>query len=159
MVGVDSDWRRCFGKAILVLGRLIGLGLGLALSACATGGPSPEAPTPERAAGLPGAIRLVGLDGSELEGLLGQPSLVRSEQSAQYRRYSLGSCQLDLFLYAERDAGPARVVYLDVRPTGYVTPARAASCAELAPLLRGQPMPPPLGPHAESVDLPTTSRP
>lgn len=156
MVGFDSDWRR-FGKATPVLGRIVGLGLGLGLSGCTAGGPPPGASTSEHTAGFPGAVRLVGLEGSELEGLLGRPSLVRREQSAQYRRYSLGSCQLDLFLYAERDAGPARVVYLDVRPTGYVTPARAAGCAELVPLLRGQPAAPPLGPHAESVDLSTTS--
>ena len=69
--------------------------------------------------GLPSGIRLIGLGGGELEGLLGRPTLVRSERQAQYWRYSLGECQLDLFLYAEPASALSRVVYLDVRPSGY----------------------------------------
>ena len=157
MVGFDSDWRRCFGKTTPFLRRIVGLGLGLGLSGCTAGGPSPESSTPERAAGLPGAIRLVGLDGGALEGLLGRPTLVRSERQAQYWRYSLGECQLDLFLYAEASRCPSRVIYLDVRPSGYASLSEAAMCGDLAALLRGEPVPP-RSDRAESIGLPASPR-
>jgi hypothetical protein len=82
-------------------------------------------------------VRLVGLGGGELEGLLGQPALVRSEQGAQYRRYDLGGCQLDLFLYADPSGGPPRVAYLDARPSRHAPPGRAAACADLGRALGG----------------------
>jgi hypothetical protein len=91
---------------------------------------------------VPSDIRLIGLGSGDLEGLLGRPALVRSERQAQYWRYSLGACQLDLFLYAEPDGAPSRVVYLDVRPSGYAPPGDAATCGELGALLRGEPVPP-----------------
>lgn len=126
----------------------------LALAGCAATTPdTPRIATGPSEPGLDG-VRLVGLGGSDLEGLLGRPALLRSEQRAQYWRYTLGRCQLDLFLYAERDAGPARVVYLDARPAGDASPERAATCARLRSALRGEPPPPPLAARAQSIGLP-----
>jgi hypothetical protein len=92
---------------------------------------TPGAPLPE------GGVQLVGLGAGELEGLLGRPALVRSEEDAQYRRYSLGSCQLDLFLYADPGGDPWRVTYLDVRPSQRAPPGRTIACANLARELGG----------------------
>lgn len=83
-------------------------------------------------------MRLAGLEGADLQDLLGRPALLRSEQQAQYWRYTIGGCQLDLFLYAEHDNGPARVVYIDARPTGYASPERLALCARLRAAVRGE---------------------
>jgi hypothetical protein len=120
----------------------------LAMAACAAPAPpaSPAAsaaaaPEPARAARLPDLprdVQLLGLGSPDLESLLGQPTLMRSEQGAQYWRYSLGSCQLDLFLYDDRGNGPARVAYLDVRPTGYVSVSLADACSSAAKVLRGE---------------------
>jgi hypothetical protein len=97
-----------------------------------------EPARPVRVPELPGGVQLVGLDSGDLETLLGQPTLVRSEQQAQYWRYNLGGCQLDLFLYADAKAGMARVVYLDVRPSGHASLARVDACNEVAKRLRGE---------------------
>jgi hypothetical protein len=88
-----------------------------------------------------GGVQLVGLGGGELEGLLGHPTLVRSEHDAQYWRYGLGSCQLDLFLYADPSGGPSRVAYLDVRPSRHAPPGGAAACADLGRALGGARLP------------------
>ncbi len=128
---------------------MLPLAVCMGLAACASSGPTIGAaasapPALRNGAQLAPGLHLVGLDGTALEGLLGQPSLVRREQQAQYWRYSLGTCQLDLFLYAEPDAGPSRVVYLDTRPTGFASPERVAGCSELRRLLRGEPPAPAL---------------
>jgi hypothetical protein len=114
----------------------------LLAAACAADGGAPDrdlsaarAPTTAAATRIVpppwGGVQLVGLGGGELEGLLGQPALVRSEQDAQYWRYNLGGCQLDLFLYADPRGGPPRVAYLDVRPSRHAPPGRTAACADL----------------------------
>lgn len=111
------------------------------------------APTRDGFPDLPSGVRLIGLGGGELEGLLGHPTLIRSEQRAQYWRYSLGECQLDLFLYAEPASALSRVVYLDVRPSGYAPSGEAAICGKLAALLRGEPAPS-SGARPEGDELP-----
>ena len=67
---------------------------------------------------------------------IGEPQLVHAEGSAEYRRYRIGPCQLDLFL---RDAasGAGRIEWLDARPAREVDPALAAACTDLALRLRG----------------------
>ena len=128
------------GSVVFCLGLLTGC-------AASDGRPPGDAgpaavPTPDGLPALPSGARLIGLDGGALEGLLGRPTLVRSERQAQYWRYSLGECQLDLFLYAEPAGGLSRVIYLDVRPSGYASLSEAAMCGDLAALLRGEPVPP-----------------
>ncbi len=122
--------------------------LGLLTGCAAMGGRAPgdvgaaAEPTLDGLPALPSGARLIGLDGGALEGLLGRPTLVRSERQAQYWRYSLGECQLDLFLYAEPAGAQSRVIYLDVRPSGYASLSEAAMCGDLAALLRGEPVAP-----------------
>jgi hypothetical protein len=93
---------------------------------------------PIRVPKLPAGVQLVGLGSVDLESLLGRPTLVRSEQQAQYWRYNLGGCQLDLFLYADPGSGLTRVVYLDVRPSGHATLAQAGACEDVGSRLRGE---------------------
>ncbi len=117
---------------------LVGV-LGLALGACETlpfeapeaaparaseTAPPPEPAAPETAtpeiAALPPApkidddpARLMGLDGTGLAGLLGEPELVRREPPAEIWQYRGASCVFDVFLYEE--AGQQRVTYLEAR--------------------------------------------
>ena len=119
------------------------------LAACSTASGPPESssitatstverPRPIRVPKLPAGVQLVGLGSGDLESLLGQPTLVRSEQQAQYWRYNLGGCQLDLFLYTEPGSSLTRVAYLDVRPSGYATLALVGACEDIGSLLRGE---------------------
>ncbi|MEK0085529.1 hypothetical protein [Benzoatithermus flavus] len=147
-VGGTKDRDGACGKHGSTLGRVVLSVLPLAaMAACASAPPVPPAsstasaaePTrPQHLPQLPRGVQLVGLGSADLQSLLGQPTLVRSEQGAQYWRYSLGNCQLDLFLYADRKAGPARVAYLDVRPSGHVSLAHADACSSAAKVLRGE---------------------
>jgi hypothetical protein len=131
-----------------MMGRaLLGLLPALVLAACSTTSSPPatssatgavEHPRPIQVPKLPAGVQLVGLGSGDLQSLLGQPTLVRSEQQAQYWRYSLGGCQLDVFLYTEPGSGTTRVVYLDVRPSGYATLAHAGACEDIGELLRGE---------------------
>jgi hypothetical protein len=107
------------------------------LGGCASGGPGPgsSATVPELAR-LPADTALIGLRGGDLEGVMGRPALVRREGAAQYWRYGLAGCQLDLFLYADPESGSARVAYLDARPALGAPPANAQACAHLARRLR-----------------------
>lgn len=91
-----------------------------------------ETQRPVRVPKLPEGVQLVGLRSGDLQTLLGQPTLIRSEQQAQYWRYNLGGCQLDLFLYKDAQSDTAKVAYLDVRPSGYSAPAQAEVCTEVA---------------------------
>jgi hypothetical protein len=144
---------------MLVLGRgLLFFGLLAGCTASGSAPPDTAGAISDRLPHLPSGVRLIGLGKSDLEGLLGRPSLVRSEQQAQYWRYSLGPCQLDLFLYAEPTGAPARVVYLDARPSSYASVMEAGMCGELAAFLRGERRPPhPSGPQ-EGRPLPIADR-
>ena len=67
-----------------------------------SGRPAGEGPCPALGRGA------TGLAGGEVEGVMGEPTLIRADGHAQYWRYGLGGCQLDLFLYADQPrAGPA----------------------------------------------------
>lgn len=118
--------------------------LAIALAACGAPDEPPLAastlsrPEPARLPSLPPGVALVGLGDEEIHGLLGRPTLVRSERQGQFWRYHLGGCQLDLFLYREVRSGTVRVVYFDVRPSGYHTPASLRACAEIGERLAGK---------------------
>ena len=57
--------------------------------------------------------QLMGMDRQALNGLLGQPTLVRREAPAEIWQYSEMDCVFDLFLYETGD--DARVVYMEAR--------------------------------------------
>ena len=59
--------------------------------------PGPTAHVPELAR-LPAGATLIGLRGGDLRGVMGQPALIRHEGVAQYCRYGVAGCQLDMFL-------------------------------------------------------------
>jgi hypothetical protein len=159
--GAADDGDALRRKAKAVAGRaVLGLSPLVLAAACGATGAGPPAPSPGVAAAplsrpsLPSGAQLVGFGGGDLVGLLGRPTLVRSEDHAQYWRYSLGGCQLDLFLHAEPSDGLARVVHLDVRPSGHVPPSRAAACGDVAHELRGERVVPTVDARAETPELP-----
>ena len=104
--------------------RIVALLVG-SVGGCAGTGPVARGPRRRAARPARGRRACSASAAATLEGLIGQPALVRSEQQAQYWRYSLGGCQLDLFLYADREPGRRAVAYLDVRPSA-ATPRRHA---------------------------------
>ncbi len=60
--------------------------------------------------------QLVGLDRGGLNSLLGKPTLLRQDASAQVWQYAAPDCVLHVFLYRDGGAGPNdpyRVVYVD----------------------------------------------
>ena len=127
----------------LQMSALIGLLAVCALGGCASGGAAPPPPpSVAELARLPDGATLIGLRSGDLEGVMGQPALVRQEGAAQYWRYGLAGCQLDLFLYADPRTGAAHVTYLDVRPAIELPPATSERCAYIASRLRANPAEP-----------------
>ena len=121
-----SQWARWSAATVLFV-----------LGGCAGGDARPvagiaEAPAPLRLPDLPPEVRLLGMEQARLESLFGEPSVQRSEQPAQYWRYSLGRCQLDVFLYPDPQTGRQEVAYFEVRPTGYELAGRPSGCADVA---------------------------
>jgi hypothetical protein len=119
----------CANRPIL---RAVTVGsLVLAQAACASSGPEPVRSAAAPVAGLPPGLAQIGLDSGDVQGAMGVPTLVHADGAAQYWRYGLGGCQLDLFLYADPGTSP-RVAYLDVRPSRGVDPRTRSTCATLA---------------------------
>jgi hypothetical protein len=116
-----------------------------ALAGCAGAGGGPDAtgaaesPVPLRLPPLPPEVSLMGMEQGALEDLFGQPSVQRAEQQAEYWRYSLGRCQLDVFLYPDPATGRQEVAYFEVRPTGYEVAGRAGGCSDVAKRLDRDP--------------------
>jgi hypothetical protein len=105
------------------------------ISGCAVG-PAPaasvaESSVPLQMPDLPPEVRLLGMEQERLQDLFGEPTVQRDEQQAQYWRYSLGRCQLDVFLYPDPATGQQEVAYFDVRPTGYEV-VGADGCSDVA---------------------------
>ena len=105
----------------------------LSLAGCAG---TAEVARPATTPALPVGVALVGLASGEVEGVMGEPTLIRADGTAQYWRYGLGGCQLDLFLYADAAAGRPRVAWLDVRPSRGSDSATSAVSAAQARRLR-----------------------
>ena len=91
--------------------------------AASRGDPSAEALL---AAGGAASLNLIGLSGDEARRLLGPPGVLRREQLAEFWRYRLEPCVLDLYLYQERAADPQRVRFAELRRDR--RPARPADC-------------------------------
>ena len=118
----------------------------LTVAGCAGTTSAPEQRPSATALGrLPAGVSLIGLGGGDLEGMMGTPALIRDEGTAEYWRYGVADCQLDLFLFADRAKEQPRVVYVDVRPAVGASPDAAADCRRLGAHLRVAPtaLPPP----------------
>lgn len=84
-----------------------------------------------RLRGLSGHVRLVGLKAEAVDALLGPPELARNERQAQYRRYRLDGCAVDLFLYDDRSNGAAKVTWFEVRPVDPLVGLDSPACGWL----------------------------
>ncbi len=89
----------------------------LILTACASGPkqPAPEAAVkaPRKAAGV-NPDDLMGKEAAELRRLLGEPSLLRREKSAEVWQYAGETCVLFLYLYPAATGNPS-VSFIDAR--------------------------------------------
>ncbi len=97
--------------------------------------------TPQRQAALPPAApppeppkleELRGLDAGQLTQLLGKPTLLRDEATAQMWQYRGETCVLHLFLYpgSGTAGGEKRVQYVEARPRQTGAPAATAGPSE-----------------------------
>lgn len=59
--------------------------------------------------------QLMGLAGTELTALLGEPGFRREDADAQIWQYGGGKCALDIYLYRGGEALPHRVTYYEFR--------------------------------------------
>lgn len=109
--------------------------------------PSASAP-PQRQAALPPAREpppeppkleeLRGLDAAQLTRLLGKPTLLRDEATAQLWQYRSEACVLHLFLYpGPGAAGEKRVQYVEARPRQTGAPAATSGPNECLATLVG----------------------
>ena len=80
-------------------------------------------PEPDR---LPGPEDLTGLDGLQIQALLGLPDFRRRDPPAELWQYAGPGCILDAFLYAE-DGGALRVKHVEARSHS-VTRVPLADC-------------------------------
>jgi len=87
----------------------------IAASACATTGtttPQGAAATTRPTAPVYQMADLQDLRASEVNDILGAPSLTRREGAGEYRRYTLSTCSLVIILYPD-ETGAQRVAHLD----------------------------------------------
>ena len=95
--------------------------------------PRPVAPPPIEDPG-----KLVGMDRAAVEGLLGQPWLLRHEASAELWQYRAQNCVLDVFLYLQAD-GNVRVTYAELRSRHENRPPAAGCYGEIRDGARSRP--------------------
>lgn len=69
----------------------------------------PPAPIP------PDPGRLMGLTASDVEMLMGPPSLIRSEMAAQVMQFAKDNCVLDVFLHEPQPGAQFRTQYVEAR--------------------------------------------
>lgn len=104
--------------------RFLILGL-VALSLSACGQPGKRPATTSAAAGTQAAPQKVKITSAELLGQtgtwvrakVGTPAFARSDMQANLWQYKNAQCVLNVFLYTDGDAGPARVLHFDARDT------------------------------------------
>jgi hypothetical protein len=76
--------------------------------------PSPAPPSPAVAAAkadeLSDGLLLVGMTASHVDDLLGQPEMVMNAGPAQWWRYMVGGCTVEVFLIAEDSTEPDELV-------------------------------------------------
>lgn len=91
----------------------------------------PVSPVEARLRAAPAPIQLVGLHPEAVDALLGTPELARTERQAQYRRYEVEGCAVDLYLYEDSTNGAAKVAWFEVRPIDPLMAFDKAACAWL----------------------------
>ncbi len=82
--------------------------------------------------------QLYGLGPMALDELLGQPSLIRTEDPAQIWQYRSQTCVFDVFLYEE--AGESRVTYIEARDDAAARIEARYCLDELLRARRGPPL-------------------
>lgn len=119
------------------LGRVLGgVALAAALVGCAVSpepgdGPAGRSPQAARLRAQSGPVQLVGLKADAVDALLGAPELARRERQAQYRRYEIEGCAVDLYLYDDRSNGAPKVAWFEVRPVDPLVTLDARACGWL----------------------------
>jgi len=116
-----------------------GFGIGvtsLLVSACASdprpeGVARPMSAEAARLAALDGPVHLVGMRADAVEALLGHPDFERQERRAQYRRYDVDGCALDIYLYEAPSNGAPKVAWFEVRPVDPLAVLDPRACAWL----------------------------
>jgi hypothetical protein len=103
-------------------------GLLLALLIGCSGSTSGELSSETRAVGggswyglaspVPETAQLIGLDPLALRHMLGPPDFQRREAPAEFWRYDLEPCTLDLFLHRASPSVPYQVAHAQLRPAG-----------------------------------------
>jgi hypothetical protein len=91
-----------------------------------------DAPSPPRRRPDPAA--LIGLDGRDIETLLGRPKFVRRDGPAQIWQYGVKTCTLNLFLFSDGQA--LRVRHFEFRHPGAEMAPNAACDAASAALIQ-----------------------
>lgn len=116
-------------RSCAILGVATGFLLGCAgeTQAPASSGSSVAA----RLGGLDQPVRLVGMRAEAVDALLGPPELARSERRAQYRRYDVGGCAVDLYLYDAPSNGSPKVAWFEVRPADPLVALDSRACSWL----------------------------
>jgi hypothetical protein len=113
----------------------ITVALGLAVSACATAGPSvrqnalPAPPAPTY--GTIGLERVMGQNASAVTQLFGQPQLDLTEGAGRKLQFGSNICVLDAYLYAPQQGGVPVVRHVDARQRSGAPIDRASCVAAL----------------------------
>jgi hypothetical protein len=106
------------------------------VSSCASdprpdGAARPMSVEAARLAALDRPVHLIGMRADAVEALLGRPDLERQERQAQYRRYDVDGCALDLYLYEAASNGAPKVAWFEVRPVDPLAALDPRTCAWL----------------------------
>ena len=96
-----------------------GTGQGILIPVAALSRPSPE------------QLALVGMDANHVDDLFGPPQLALSAGDAQWWRYPLGACTLDVFMLHSSSTRNMIVSHVSVRPLQQTAMTERSSCQEL----------------------------
>jgi hypothetical protein len=157
---------RTIRASLMALASLPALLAGCAADSVVPGDPalvSPDDPAPAVAAAkaapaaageLPDGLVLVGMESGRVDDLLGRPEMVMNAGPAQWWRYELGDCAIEVFLIAPTDAaGPDELVvsHVTVRTlSGAARETGRRSCRALDTRIGGTEQ---LAAHAQEPDI------
>ena len=111
----------------------------LPLAGCAGDDGTTDATASASYADYPGdAGRLLGLETSQVTGLLGPADFRRADGPTEILQYRGGTCVLDLYLYRDDATGDFRVRYIEARDRGFARVAPDTCLASVARLKRGK---------------------